>query len=92
MSCSFSCSYLVPLRGWPGLLTRVKAENGGVFSRVTRWSFLIWACLVALLQLTNLLLNVSPEFLVLCLALQTGIMALHNLTLAVRSSRAVKTA
>ena len=67
-----------------GRTTRVAVEEGGIYSQGTLWGFLIWAGLVALLQLANLLFNVNPQSLVLLLALQTGVMALYNFTLALR--------
>lgn len=72
-----------------GLTTRLQTEKGTVYSRGTMWGFLIWAGLVVSLQLTNLLFNISPGPLVLLLALQTGVMAIYNLSLALRCQKSI---
>ncbi len=68
-----------------GLTTKVKPEGNSAYSQGTIWGFIIWGALIATLQVSNLILNFSPEPLILLAAIQTGVMAIYNLTLAIRT-------
>jgi len=74
-----------------GFTTKVNLEGRSVYSQGTIWGYIIWGTLIAFLQISNLLLNVTPEPLILLTAIQTGVMAIYNLTLAIRTKAVLKT-
>jgi len=72
-----------------GLMTRINIGEGSFYRQGTVWGFIIWGGMVALLQLSNLLLNFSPSLLLSLLALQTGVVTAYNLTLGLRVNKAI---
>jgi len=74
-----------------GFTTKVNLEGESVYSQGTIWGFIIWGTLIASLQISNLLFNISPEPLILLTTIQTGVMAIYNLTLAIRTKAVLKT-